>query len=194
MEAFMALICAFGASFAPAGWAFCYGQLMSISQNSALFALLGTTYGGNGQTTFGLPDLRGRAPIGTGPSTASGTNYVLGQLSGVESVVLTIGNVPLHNHPVDANLIVSSSASTAAGTTATPGPTLVPAVLPTIGGGPSATPIKGYAVKNDSTTLAPATVTGSVGFAGGNQAFGIMNPYLAINYIIALQGIFPSRN
>jgi microcystin-dependent protein len=193
MEAFLALICAFGGNFAPRGWAICIGQLLPIAQNTALFSLLGTTYGGDGVTTYGLPDLRGRAPIGTGQNP-TGSNFVIGQFSGTEQATLTISNIPLHNHPVDANLVVTPSASTAVATTATPGPTLVPAVLPTIGGGPSATPIKGYAVKNGSTTLAADTVSGSVGFAGGGLPFGTMNPYLAVTYIIATTGIFPSRN
>jgi microcystin-dependent protein len=168
--------------------------LVSISQNSAIFSLIGTTYGGDGMTTFGLPDLRGRVAVGTGTNPLTGSNYVLGQKGGAENVTLLTTNLPMHNHPVDANLIVTPSASTAAGTSAAPGPTLVPALLPTIGGGPSATPIKGYAVANASTTLAPNTVSGSVGFAGGGQPFDNRTPYLAISYIIAMEGIFPSRN
>jgi microcystin-dependent protein len=196
MEAFMALICAFGGNYAPRGWAFCYGQLVSISQNSALFSLLGTSFGGDGQTTFGLPDLRGRGLIGQGQAPGR-ANYYLGQTGGAESVILTLNNLPSHTHTTDVStLVVTPSASTAVATTNTPGATLVPAVLPTIGGGPSATQIKGYAVKNGSTTLAPDTVTGSVtiGLTGNNQAVSTQDPYLAISYIIALEGIYPSRN
>jgi microcystin-dependent protein len=193
MNPLLALICIFGGAFEPKGWAFCAGQIMSIAQNTALFSLLGTTYGGNGQVNFGLPDLRGRVPVGYG-QFAGGTYYELGQTGGAETVSLNTGNLPLHNHPVDANLVITPSASTAAGTTNIPGPTLVPAVLPTIGGGPSAVALKGYAVRNDSTSLAPATVSGSVGFAGGSQPFDNHSPYMAVNYIIALMGIFPTRN
>lgn len=196
MEAFLALICAFGGNFAPRGWAFCYGQLLSISQNSPLFTLLGTTYGGDGMTTFGLPDLRGRSLIGQGQGIGR-PNYVLGQTGGAESVILTLNNLPAHTHTADAStLIVTPSASTATGTTNIPGPTLVPAGLPQTGVGPTASTIKGYAVKNDSTTLAAGTVTGSVtiGATGSGAAVATQDPYLAISYIIALEGIFPSRN
>ena len=193
MDAFLALICIFGGSFAPKNWALCWGQIMAISQNSALFSLIGTTYAGDGQTTFGLPDLRGRAPIGTG-AAPGGNNYQWGQTGGALTVALDITNLPSHTHPVDSNLVVTPTATTTAGTSAIPGPTLAPAVLPTIGGGPSATPLKGYGVANGSTTLAPATATGFVGFAGNNVPINVQNPYLAVNYIISLLGIFPSRN
>lgn len=189
----MALIFAFAGNYNPRGWLLCFGQLMSISQNSALFSLVGTTYGGDGQTTFGLPDLRGRAPIGAGQAPGL-QSYNLGQNGGTETVTLTIQNMPMHIHPVDANLIVTPSATTAAGTSAVPGPTLVPSLLPTIGGGPSATSIKGYGVANGSTTMAASAVSGNVGIAGGSQPTGIRNPYLAVNYIICAEGIYPSRN
>jgi microcystin-dependent protein len=196
MEPFMALICAFGGNFAPRGWAYCYGQLMSIAQNSALFSLLGTTYGGDGQTTFGLPDLRGRALIGNGQGPGL-SNYELGQTGGAESVILTLNNLPSHSHTADVStLIVTPSASTATGTTNIPGPTLVPAALPQTGSGPTASTIKGYVVKNNSTTLAADTVSGvvTIGITGNNQAVSIQDPYLAISYIIATEGIYPSRN
>jgi microcystin-dependent protein len=194
MDYLMAMIAAFAGTFAPKNWALCSGQLMSISQNTALFSLLGTNYGGDGQTTFSLPDLRGRTMIGTGTLNGSGNSYFVGQKDGVESVILTVANLPFHNHPVDANLIVSPQATTAAATSGVPGPTLVPASLPIIGGGPSATATKGYGVANASTTLAASTVAGSVGFAGGSQGFDIKNPYLAVTYIICTAGVFPSRN
>jgi microcystin-dependent protein len=196
MDAFIALICAFGGNYAPRGWAFCYGQLVSISQNSALFTLLGTSFGGDGQTTFGLPDLRGRGLIGQGQAPGR-ANYYLGQTGGAESVVLTLDNLPSHTHTADVStLIVTPSASTATGTTNIPGPTLVPAGLPQTGVGPTASTIKGYAVKNGSTTLAAGTVTGSltINANGNNVAVATQDPYLAISYIIALEGIFPSRN
>lgn len=112
-------------------------------------------------------------------------------------MTLTINNMPIHNHVANTStLSVTPSASTAAATTNTPGTSLVPATLPTIGGGPSATTIKGYAPKDNTTTLAANTITGSVtiGTAGGSQPFNIRNPYLGVNYLIALEGIFPSRS
>jgi microcystin-dependent protein len=196
MEPFIALITMFGGNFAPRGWSFCQGQILSIAQNTALFSLLGTTFGGNGQTTFQLPDLRGRVPLGTGQGPGLPL-YNLGEMSGTPTTTLLITNMPAHNHiATAANLTVAQSASTAAATTNIPGNTLVPAVLPTIGGGPSATTIKGYAPQDNSTTLASSQVTGTVnvGIAGGSQPFSIMQPYLGMNYIIAVEGIFPSRN
>jgi len=192
----MAMIMAFAGNYAPAGWAMCFGQLLAISSNAALFSLVGTAYGGNGTSTFGLPDLRGRTPIGQGQGPGL-SNYSWGQTGGSESVILSLNNLPSHTHTADASsLVVTPSASTAAGTTNTPGPTLVPAVLPIIGGGPSATPMKGYAVKNNSTTLAADTVTGGVviGLTGSGLPVSILNPYVAITYAIATQGIYPTRN
>lgn len=196
METLMAFIALFGGNFAPRGWMFCQGQILSIAQNSALFSLLGITYGGNGQTTFALPDLRGRAPIGAGQGPGL-PPYQYGQLGGAPTTTLLITNMPAHNHLATVNgLQATPAASTAAATTNIPGPSLVPAVLPRIGSGPSATSIKGYAPADNTTTLAAGTVTGSVTIevAGGSQPFSIQNPYLAMNYIIAVEGIFPSRN
>jgi microcystin-dependent protein len=195
MEPYLAMIMAFGGNFAIRGWALCWGQIMSIAQNSALFSLLGTTYGGNGQTTFSLPDLRGRAPIGwgAGPGLSS---YDIGQSGGSESTTILIPNMPGHNHVITSNLTVNPSASTAAATSTTPGPTLVPAMLPTIGSGPSGNPIKGYAQVDSTTTLSADIVTGTItcGITGNTQPISIQNPYLAITYLIALEGIFPSRS
>ena len=196
MDAFMAMIMAFAGSWEPRGWAFCMGQLIAISQNSPLFSLLGVAYGGDGVSTFGLPDLRGRAPIGQGQAPGL-SQYYIGQKGGAETVMLTFDNLPSHTHSADVStLIITPSASTAAGTTNVPGPALVPAALPATGVGPTASTIKGYAAKNGSTTLAPATVAGSVniGIAGNNIPLATQDPYLVINYVIALEGIYPSRN
>lgn len=193
----MAAIILFSGNFAPRSWAFCWGQILSIAQNTALFSLLGTTFGGNGQTTFALPDLRGRMPLGTGQGPGL-PNINLGEMAGTPTTTLIINNMPAHNHTASGNgLTVAQSASTAAATSNTPGNTLVPAVLPTIGGGPSATTIKGYAPQDNTTTLAASgTVSGTLttNLTGGSQPFSIMNPYLGMNFIIATQGIFPSRN
>lgn len=193
---FIAMIMLFAGNFDIRSWASCYGQTIAIATNTALFSILGTTYGGNGQTTFMLPDLRGRVPVGQGQGIGL-SNYVLGQFSGTENTTLLISNMPQHTHVATVNsLTVSQSASTAAGTSNTPGPTLVPAVLPTIGSGPGATSIKGYAVKDNTTSLAPDAVSGTVtnAFTGNNIPFSIMQPYLALSYQICLYGVFPSRN
>ena len=196
MDAYLTWIIMFGGNFAQRGWAFCQGQILSIAQNTAVFSLLGTTYGGNGQTTFALPDLRGRVPVGTGQGPGL-PSINMGEMSGTPTTTLLITNMPAHNHvATPVGLTVAQTASTAAATTNTPGNTVVPAVLPTIGGGPSATTIKGYAPKDNTTTLASSEVSGSisVGIAGGSQPFSIMQPYLGMNYIICMEGVFPSRN
>ncbi|OQP40006.1 phage tail protein [Niastella yeongjuensis] len=196
MNPLLALITMFGGDFAPLGWAFCQGQLLAISQNTALFSLLGTYYGGDGQTTFALPDLRGRVPVGIGQGPGL-TSVSIGEVAGSPTITLTITNMPAHTHTASGNgLTVAQSASTAAATTNTPGSTLVPAVLPTIGSGPTATPIKGYAAKDNSTTLASSSISGNLttNITGGSQPISIMQPYLGVNYIIAMQGIYPSRN
>lgn len=105
MEGYIAQIILFAGTFAPRGWAFCQGQILSISQNTALFSLLGTTYGGNGQTTFALPDLRGRAPIGTGQGPGL-SSISLGQMAGTENVTLLITQLPAHTHTVTVNPVL----------------------------------------------------------------------------------------
>jgi microcystin-dependent protein len=165
-EPFIGEIRAFGFTFAPRGWATCSGQILSIAQNTALFSLLGTTYGGNGQTTFALPDLRGRIGInqGQGPGLS---NRSLGEQAGEENHTLTANEMPSHTH--------AQPASTADQSTNRPG---------------SAVPTKGgvYAGSGDGTLMDPTTA------AGGSQPHNNMPPYLVINYCIALEGIYPSRN
>jgi len=182
MELDLAVIVMFGGNFAMAGYAFCNGTLLSIAQNSALFSILGTTFGGDGQTTFALPDLRGRVPIHSGSSTGPGLSpYVLGQMSGTEGVTLTINQMPQHNHSLNVNVggsnsLPGSSTSFAAGT-------------PT-GSGPNASILNYYTTAAPNISINPNTV----GFTGGNQPHPNLQPYLAVNFVIALQGIFPTRN
>jgi microcystin-dependent protein len=176
---FIAEIVMFAGNFAPRGWAFCQGQIMSISQNTALFSLLGTTYGGNGQTTFALPDLRGRVPVGTGQGP--GLPAVnLGQMSGEPTHTLIITEMPAHNHTVATQANVSS----AAGNSTNPSGNF-PAV--------STTRDNVYANASNATMNASAVQT-TIGVAGGSQPHNNMQPYLGMNYIIAVEGIFPSRN
>ena len=165
-------------NFAPRGWAFCDGRLLSISQNSALFSLLGTTYGGDGITTFALPDLRGRLPIGveSGPGPGLST-YILGQKSGTENVTLTSNNMPMHTHPINA--------TTSPATTATPSSGVNLAQPQT----PDRQEIDIYA-SGVNTQLS----NNSTGISGGNQPLSVMQPYLGLHYIIALEGIFPTRD
>jgi microcystin-dependent protein len=165
---------AFGFQFAPKGWAMCNGQLMSIQQNNALFALLGTTYGGNGVQTFGLPDLRGRIAMSMGPSTT------IGEVQGTEGVSLLIGQLPTHTHQV------VGAANATSNFTAIPGPTVI---LGTGSEGTSASPtVTVYSSAAANVALAPLAP------AGGSLPHENRMPFLVMNYCIALTGIFPSRN
>ena len=169
----------FGFNFAPRGWAFCQGQLLSIAQNTALFSLLGTTYGGNGQTTFGLPDLRGRVPVGQGQGPGLPT-VTLGEQSGEVNHTLIATEMPAHNHTATTQINASGSA----GNSTNPSGNF-PAV--------STTRDSVYANASGATMNASAGQT-TIGNAGGSQPHNNMQPYLGLNFSIALQGIFPSRN
>jgi microcystin-dependent protein len=160
----------FAGTFAPAGWAFCEGQLMAISENDALFNLIGTTYGGDGQSTFGLPDLQGRVPVHQGQGPGITQNYVIGEEVGVESVTLDGTQLPVHNHQFFA--------STATGTSNTPADNI-----------PAAPPVaKLYRVGVPGDAF-PATL---VQVTGGSQPHDNIMSYIAINYIISLFGVFPT--
>lgn len=184
MEPFLGQIMMFGGNFAPRSWAFCDGQLLPIAQYAALFSILGTTYGGDGRTTFALPDLRGRAPIhmGGGPGLS---NYKLGQKGGLESVTLNITQIPSHSHT--GKLQVSSKDSSQAV------PTLGSSIAtPGFVDGRAITHTYGFNNENPDIALNPGSLP--IGNTGGNLSHENRQPYLAMNYIIALQGIFPSRN
>lgn len=202
-EPYLGEIILFAGNFAPRGWMFCAGQILSIAQNTALFSLLGTTYGGNGQTTFALPDLRGRSPIGQGQGPGL-SDIVLGEVGGVENVTLTIVNMPAHNHQViqsgsaSATVSVAIPAVTTDGDTATPGTgkVLAQSVETTVGGA-----VNIYGNGPGTTSLTPFNATGAVtlpsiqtGITGNNMPVAIRDPFLGLNYIIAVQGIYPSRN
>ena len=177
-EPFIGEIIMFAGNFNPRGWALCQGQLLSIAQNTALFSILGTTYGGNGQTTFALPDLRGRVPVGQGQGPGL-SQYVLGQQSGTETVTLLSTQMPQHNHLITANEGNGSQATPGAGF-------LASGIVPSSGNAS----VSNYRNSSDGTTLAPT----SLSLTGGSQPHSNIQPYLCINFIIALQGIFPSRN
>lgn len=154
----------FGGNFAPAGWAFCSGQLLAIAENDTLFALIGTTYGGDGQTTFALPDLQGRLPM------HQGNSHVIGEQSGVESVTLTTQQIPSHNHVPRA---VAGN-----GNQATPQNGVWAGVTTSI-----------YTTNAPNLAMNPSLVGGG----GGSQPHDNLMPYLAISFIISLFGIFPSQ-
>lgn len=166
----------FGGSFAPAGWAYCDGSLMPIAENETLFNLIGTTYGGDGQETFALPDLRGRVPVHRGGR--DGLNYLPGERGGVESVTLSVGQLPAHSHLVSASS--ATPPPTGGGVNVTGGVPYVP--------GSNALKPKLYAPPGATVPMAP----GAVAASGAGQPHDNMAPYLTINFIISLFGIFPS--
>jgi microcystin-dependent protein len=178
-EPFIGQIEMFGGNFAPRGWAFCDGQLLAISQNTALFSILGTTYGGDGRTTFGLPDLRGRVAMhpGNGPGL---TPRRLGEKSGTETVPLIESQIPSHTHTASGTI----QAKNGQPDESNPG-NAVPSTL-TNG-------TEGYA-DDSNTTMKAGGVAVSVNPTGGSQAHTNIQPYQCVNYIIALIGIYPSRN
>jgi microcystin-dependent protein len=192
-QSYLGSISGWGPNFAPHGWAFCQGQTMAISQNSALFSLLGTIYGGDGQTTFMLPNLGGRVPIGASQSPGT-SNYTLGAQAGSESTTLTINNMPSHTHATTATVSATLPLSTAAATTATPA---VGEVLASASGSFGRDPIdvKIYAPA-PGTVQVPLNSSASVTVqpAGDSQPFSLLQPFTAINYIICVQGVFPPRD
>ena len=173
-EPFVGEITMFAGNFAPRGWAFCDGQLLAVSQNDALFSILGTTYGGDGRTTFGLPDLRGRAAMhaGSGPGLST---YRLGAKGGVEHVTLTTSQMPSHNHGVE-------SVSDTVGNQPSPG-----SHLPAAEAGASADLWSNLATDGDMKSS-------MIKNTGGSKQHENRQPYEAVNYIIALVGLYPSRS
>jgi microcystin-dependent protein len=170
-----------GFNFAPVGWALCQGQTMSIAQNNALFALLGTTYGGNGTSTFNLPDLQGRVPISWG-NGAGLSPVVIGEKAGSNNVSIGIANLPAHNHPLNVSNATAVASDPTAGLLAQPNTSTDPR-------NPGST-TAGYVTGSATGQAAP----GAIGNNGGSVPLSVAPPFLVINFIIALQGIFPSRN
>jgi len=168
----------FGGNFAIQNWAFCNGQLMNISQNTALFSLIGTTYGGNGIQTFGLPDLRGRIPVGQGQGQGL-SNRTIGESSGSESVTLGTNQIPLHSHTFNATADNATLANVAAN------------ALPAT---PTVANARFYAVPGTNPNIQDQLAPTVVGVSGGSQAHNNIMPSLCLTFIIALTGIYPSRN
>ncbi len=183
MEPFLAQIVMFGGNFAPRGWAFCEGQLLPISQNTALFSLLGTTYGGDGRTTFGLPDLRGRIPVGpgNGPGLSS---YRQGPGGGREQVNLNTTNLPAHSHSATATVKAAFTPPAGGGNTNSPSGSNFSGVAGT----------NVYSNQATNVNMAGNNVAVSLGETGGNIPFSIVQPWCSVQFIIALQGVFPSRS
>lgn len=180
MEGTMSEIRFFAGNFEPKSWAYCDGRILAINTNTALFSLLGTTYGGNGQTTFALPDFRSRTPVGTGTGPGL-ANIVLGELQGVPNVTLTTVNLPAHNHPGQCTVTVPTYSE--AGTSSDPSGAILASKAGLYKTGAAA-----------DASLAPMGGSVVVTVAGGSQPMNIEQPYLAMNIIICCFGIYPSRN
>ncbi|MCW9707148.1 phage tail protein [Fodinibius salsisoli] len=191
-------IIGWGPSWAPRGWAVCQGQMIAISQYTAVFSLIGTTYGGDGRTTFALPDLRGRAPIGYGQGPGT-KHYPQGTRTGTEEQRLTVLEMPGHTHAANTQNLSSSVAASSEteGDTNVPGPNKVLAKGVIDKSGPGNKPAKTYVESSKAdTTLHGGDVTGNItnSTTGGGQPFSILQPVTAINYIFCMQGVFPSRS
>lgn len=178
MDPYIGEIRMFASNFAPQGWAFCNGEILSIAQNTALFSVLGTTYGGDGKTTFALPNLQGKTPIHWGQSNY-GTSVDLGETGGTEEVTVTVENLPAHTHTTTTSLKSN------------------------VNGGTQTSPVNGYPANtggrdpeynNTANTVMGAKPNVTVLPAGQNLAMINMQPYLAVNFIIALEGIYPPRS
>lgn len=192
MEGTIGEIRLFAGNFAPGNWSYCNGSLLSIAEYTPLFALIGTTYGGDGQTTFALPDMRSRVAVGTGQGLGMSTNYELGQVGGIEDVTLLTSQMPAHNHFMSENLTATAAIPATNGDAAT--------------NEPSGT---GYAITSNGLQMYNSAATpgvsmgGSTGSytatmtmlpSGGSAPHNNIQPYQALNFIICLEGIYPSRN
>ena len=201
MDPFIGQIMMFAGTFAPANWALCNGQILPISEYTALFSILGTTYGGNGRTTFALPDLRGRVPMGSGNGIGLSPR-VTGQRYGSENVTLSVAQMPAHSHPAETTISGSSgaaklNASSAEGTTNVPTGKYL-AMPPNFGlesvnmyGSSADIEMASDAIEIDVSGLSGET---TVNQAGGNSAHDNIQPSLAMNYIICVNGVYPPRN
>lgn len=178
-EPFIGEIRYFGFNFAPRGWALCQGQLLPIAQNTALFSLYGTTYGGDGLTTFGLPDDRGRVLIGMGQGPGL-SNYSIGMKGGAEKTTLTIAQMPLHSHSADSLVLQ--------------GTPVVGNSAELTGNALALSFARSYSTTAPTAAMHADSIDGNIGNTGGNQSHDIRQPYLTVNCSIALTGIFPSRN
>lgn len=174
---YLATVTIFAGNFAPRGWAYCNGALLAISENEALFSLIGTTYGGDGQTTFALPDLRSRIAVHTGPG------FIIGQTGGLESTTMTVNQMPSHTHAAVA-VTGGQPASTAIGSTNlnTPANNV-----------PAATAANPYSTSADGLGMGPSVGQTATAFAGSSQPIDTISPYVGMNYIIATEGIYPTQ-
>lgn len=184
MDAYLGQITLFAGNYAPEGWALCNGQLMQVAQNQALYAVIGNTYGGSPGSTFALPNLQGRVPLHPG-AVAGQPNHYIGQQGGAETVALSVNQMPGHVHSMTAP---PGGASSANGTTTSPVGAYPAQIL-----GDQGSPLLAYSQTANGTLAAGSVVTSNTGAAGGSQPISVMQPYLAVNFIICTSGLFPVR-
>lgn len=180
-DPYLGTVTIFAGNFAPQAWMFCQGQLLSIAEYTALFSLVGTTYGGDGQVTFALPDLRGRTAIHQGQGTGL-SNYTLGEMSGTENTTMVSSQLPAHNH-MPISVTGTPPAVNATGNLSDP-----TNAYPANGG------VSVYGTSADGSGMGASAGIGQSALAGGSQPFSLISPVLAMNYVIAVEGIYPSRN
>lgn len=195
MEVFMGTVQSFAFNFAPNGWALCNGQTLGISQYQALFSLLGTYYGGNGTTNFMLPNLQGRLPMAQGNGLGL-TPRVIGESSGTETVTATITNLPNHTHALSGLTATTTLQLASPASNPVTNPTATNSYIGASGGGPGSASIYSDAQGAAAVPLkgVATTVTGEISSAGNGLPMETMNPFLVLNFSIALNGLFPSRN
>jgi len=195
MEAYLGYVMFTAGSYAPAGWSLCQGQLLPLTQNAALYSLLGVTFGGNGSSDFALPNLGGRTPVGTGQAPGVGHNYAPGEQGGIEQTTLTPNQMPMHVHAIPAQTgMAAVTDNTANDTLSEPsagarlgigfdstGGSTAPAIYVPAGSG------------TNTVNLAGGSAAGTTAPAGGNQPLSIMQPYLAMNAVICIAGLYPPR-
>ena len=195
MEVFMGTIQPFAFNFAPNGWALCYGQTLAISQYQALFSLLGTYYGGNGTTNFMLPNLQGRMPMAQGNGLGL-TPRVIGEVSGTENVTATINNLPNHTHALSGLTATTTLQLASPASNPATNPTATNSYIGASGGGPGSASI--YSDQQGAAAVplkgVTSTVTGEISSAGNGLPMSVLNPFLVLNFSVALNGLFPSRN
>ena len=182
MEPFLGQIMMFAGNFAPRGWAKCEGQLLSIAENTALFSILGTTYGGDGRTTFGLPDLRSRIPVGAGQGPGL-SHYQQGPGGGHEQVYLNVTNLPAYNHSASGTVKAASTPPSGAGNQSAP-----------TNNNFASDGSNNYSNQAANVSMASNNVSVEVGNTGGNVPFSVVQPWCSVTFVIALQGVFPSRS
>ena len=200
VEPFLGEIGVFAGNFTIREWGYCGGALINISNNTALFSIIGSTYGGDGRTTFALPDLRGRSAVnwGTGPGL---TPIQYGMSYGWENITLSMMDMPSHSHTIEmasgTNMVAEMNATTSAGSSATPSTSLGYAGFPTIGSGPGATPVNAFKAEDNTASL-PVSITGisgvSLNMAGNSSNVSMIPPQLGLNWQMAMEGTYPSRN